>query len=68
MNKALVNFKSGINKPDRETYYAYIDNEDGVTDNFGLKELIKDAIESYKLLVEKFDAYILSTSTWNNSN
>ena len=66
MDNVLVNFKSGIDKLDKETYEAYLDNWDEAPGIFGLMEPIKDAIESYKLLAEKYDTYILSTSPWNN--
>ena len=66
MDNVLVNFKSGINKIDKTTYEKYNENWDEASVIFGLMEPIKDAIESYNLLAEKFDTYILSTSPWNN--
>ncbi len=66
MDNVLVNFKSGIDKLDKETYEKYNENWDEAPGIFGLMEPIKDAIESYKLLVEKYETYILSTSPWNN--
>ena len=50
MDNVLVNFRSGIEKLDKETNETYLDNWDEVPGIFGLMEPIKDAIESYKLL------------------
>ena len=55
MDNVLVNFKSGIDKLDKDTYEKYNENWDEVPGIFGLMEPIKDAIESYKLLAEKYD-------------
>jgi 5'(3')-deoxyribonucleotidase len=66
MDNVLVDFKSGIDKLNKETYETYSDNWDEAPGIFSLMEPIKGAIESYKLLAEKYDTYILSTSPWNN--
>ncbi len=66
MDNVLVNFQTVIDKLDKETLEMYHVNYDEAPGIFGLMEPIKDAVESYKLLAEKYDTYILSTSPWNN--
>lgn len=46
MDNVFIKIKSGIDKLDKETYEAYIDNWDEVTDIFGLKELVKSFDDS----------------------
>ena len=60
MDNVLVNFKSGIDKLDKETYETYRDNWDEVPGIFGLMEPIKDAIECYKLLADKFYLHFIN--------
>lgn len=66
MDGVLVNFASGIAKLDDKTKAEYEDRLDEVPGIFGLMEPMKGAVESFKLLSEYFDTYILTTSPWDN--
>ena len=82
MDNVLVNFQSGIDSlPDEiknhhQKKWAQrnkIDENGKIKEDwdeidgiFSLMMPIEDAIESYKILSEKFDTYILSTSPWEN--
>lgn len=66
MDNVLVDFPSGIAKlseSDREKYDGNFDDCPGI---FALMDPMPDAIESFRLLADRFDAYILSTSPWLN--
>lgn len=66
MDNVLVDFQSGIDKLDEETLKKYEGNLDEVPGIFGLMQPMKDSIEVYHQLSEKYDVYILSTAPWNN--
>lgn len=66
MDNVLVDFQSGINKLDDEIVKQYEDRLDEVPGIFALMKPMDEAIESYKQLSEKYDAYVLSTSPWEN--
>ena len=81
MDNVLVNFQSGIDSLPLEIKSYHQKNwaqnatdENGKTKEdwdeidgiFSLMQPIEGAIESYNLLAEKFDTYILSTSPWEN--
>lgn len=66
MDNVLVDFKSGIEKLDKQISEKYKDNPDDAPNIFSLMDPIPDAIKSYELLAEKYDVYILSTAPWNN--
>ena len=66
MDNVLVDFQSGINQLSTEILAQYENNLDDVPGIFSLMKPIEGAIEAYKLLSEKFDTYILSTSPWKN--
>ena len=66
MDNVLVDFQSGIDKLDEETLKKYKGNLDEVPGIFGLMQPMKDAINVYNQLSEKYDVYILSTAPWNN--
>ncbi len=66
MDNVLVDFKTGIEKCDEQTLLHYEGRLDEVPDIFSKMEPMKDAIESYKILSNHFDTYILSTSPWEN--
>jgi len=66
MDNVLVDFKTGIDKIDLELQKQFEGKLDDVPGIFSLMEPLNDAIESYKLLSERYDTYILSTSPWDN--
>ncbi|MBS4043352.1 MAG: hypothetical protein KGZ59_06005 [Chitinophagaceae bacterium] len=66
MDNVLVNFQSGIDQLSPEIIAQYEAKLDEVPGIFSLMKPIEGAIEAYKLLSEKFDTYILSTSPWEN--
>lgn len=66
MDNVLVDFKSGIAQLPEETRLIYESRLDEVPHIFSLMEPMPKAIESYKLLCEKYDTYILSTAPWEN--
>ena len=66
MDNVLVDFQSAFPKIPQETLEEYKDNEDEIPGIFGLMEPIEGAIESYQILSQHFDTYILSTSPWEN--
>lgn len=66
MDNVLVDFKSGIDRIDHDTFARYDDRLDEVPGIFSLMTPMEDAINSYRKLCEKYDTYILSTSPWEN--
>ena len=66
MDNVLVDFKSGIDQLDPDTFAFYEDRLDEVPGIFSLMNPMDDALESYKTLCKHFDTYILSTSPWEN--
>lgn len=66
MDGVLVNFQSGIEKLTKKDKIKYKDHEKNAPHIFSKMEPIEGAIESYKILAEKFDTYILSTAPWDN--
>ena len=66
MDNVLVDFKTGIEKCDKQTLVDYDGRLDEVPDIFSKMEPMKDALESYEILNKHFDTYILSTSPWEN--
>ena len=66
MDGVLVNFKTGIDRLPDSIISQYEGNLDHVPGRFSLMDPMHEAIESYHILSEKFDTYILSTSPWEN--
>jgi len=66
MDNVLVDFQSGIDQLDEETRSKYAGRLDEVPHIFSLMQPMPNAIKSYKLLADKYDTYILSTSPWEN--
>lgn len=66
MDNVLVDFKSGIERIDKDAFAKYNDRLDEVPGIFSLMIPMEDAIESYEKLCKHFDTYILSTSPWEN--
>jgi len=66
MDNVLVDFPSGIAQLDADTHKTYYDNFDEAPGIFSLMPPLPQALESYRLLSELFDTYILSTAPWEN--
>ena len=68
MDNVLVNFQSGISKLSQEVINEYESNLDEVPNIFSLMEPLEGAIDSFKILSQRYDTYILSTAPWKNSS
>lgn len=66
MDNVLVDFESGISKLDAAARAHYTGNYDEVPGIFSLMDPLNGAIESFNLLAEDYDTFILSTAPWNN--
>jgi 5'-nucleotidase len=66
MDNVLVDFPSAIEKLDYKTKIEFKDNYDEVPGIFALMPPMKDAVNSFNLLADKYDTYILSTAPWKN--
>ncbi len=66
MDNVLVDFASGIARLDADTVRKYEPHMDNVPGIFSLMDPIEGAIESFAILADRFDTYILSTSPWEN--
>jgi 5'-nucleotidase len=68
MDSVLVDFNSAIDCLDVDTIQAYKDRLDEVPGIFSAIEPMPEAIESFITLTNHFDAYILSTFSWENNS
>ena len=68
MDNVLVDFQSGISKLSKEVINEYESNLDEVPNIFSLMEPLEGAIESFKILSQRYDTYILTTAPWKNSS
>lgn len=66
MDNVLVDFKSGIDACDPDTQAKYEGKLDEVPNIFSKMKPLAGAIESFELLSNLYDTYILSTAPWNN--
>jgi 5'(3')-deoxyribonucleotidase len=66
MDNVLVDFKSALDIQTEDILKKYADREDEIPNLFGKMQPMKDAVESFKKLSEKYDTYILSTAPWEN--
>jgi 5'(3')-deoxyribonucleotidase len=66
MDNVLVDFPHGIECLSEEDKIKYEGNYDECPNIFSLMRPIPNALESYRLLAQNFDTYILSTSPWRN--
>ena len=66
LDNVLVDFASGIDQltpTERTQYEGRFDEVPGL---FSRMSPLEEAVESYTLLAQYFDPYILSTAPWNN--
>ena len=66
LDGVLVDFQSGIENLDARTKRRYEGRYKEVPGIFSFMTPMKDALESFEKLSEKFDTYLLSTSPWDN--
>ncbi|MFG0319970.1 MAG: hypothetical protein ACF8XB_22045 [Planctomycetota bacterium JB042] len=66
MDNVLVDFPSGVNRLEDAVRRDYDGRLDEVPGIFGTMDPIPGAIEAFVELAERFDAYVLSTSPWEN--
>ena len=66
MDNVLVDFKSALDIQTEEILQKYSGREDEIPNLFGSMIPMKDAIESFSILSNFYDTYILSTAPWNN--
>ena len=68
MDNVLVDFPSSVSKLSQEVINEYESNLDEVPNIFSLMEPLEGAIDSFKILSQRYDTYILSTAPWENSS
>jgi len=68
MDNVLVDFPSGVSKLSKEVISEYESNLDEVPNIFSLMEPLEDSIDSFGILSQRYDTYILSTAPWKNSS
>jgi 5'(3')-deoxyribonucleotidase len=66
MDNVLVDFQSGIDKLAPEVHSAYEGHLDDVPGIFALMDPMPGVMEAFKILVDYFDVFILSTAPWEN--
>jgi len=66
MDNVLVDFVSGISQLDGKTLQDYEGRFDDVPGIFSLMTPMADAIESFEILSQRYDTYVLSTAPWDN--
>lgn len=68
MDNVLVDFSSAFARVDASVLAQYDGHLDDVPGIFSVMEPMPRAIESFEELATLFDAYILSTSPWDNAS
>jgi len=66
MDNVLVDFQSAFKYLTEDTLKEYEGRLDEVPGIFSLMEPMDGALDAYRILVEKYDSYILSTAPWEN--
>jgi 5'-nucleotidase len=66
MDNVLVDFQSGLDKIENKLKEEYKGHEDDIPHIFSNMKPMPGAINSYNLLAEHFDVYILTTAPWEN--
>lgn len=66
MDGVLVDFSSALSRLPEDVLTEYKGREDEVPGIFSLMDPVPGAIETFVVLAERFDTYVLSTSPWGN--
>jgi len=66
MDGVLVDFVSALSKLPDYLLDEYKGREDEIPGIFSLMDAVPGAVDSFTVLAEQFDTYILSTSPWEN--
>lgn len=66
MDNVLVDFPAGIRELSDEDRAAYLDRYDECPGIFALMPPVEGALDGFRAIAERYDAYILSTSPWSN--
>ena len=66
MDGVLADFIRAFNEEPEDIRIKYEDNKDDVPGMFSKMHPIPGAIESYNILSERFDVFILSSAPWDN--
>jgi 5'-nucleotidase len=66
MDGVLVDFESAFSKLPTSVLTDYRGREDEIPAIFSLMKPVPGAIDSFVILAERFDTYVLSTAPWGN--
>ena len=66
MDGVLVDFQSAFSKFPKAILDEYENDRDDIPGIFSKMEPLPGAIESFKVLTEYFETYVLSTAPWDN--
>ncbi len=66
MDGVLVDFPSAFPHIPNDVLEKYTNDKDNIPGIFSLMQPLKDAINAYEKLSQKYDTYILSTAPWDN--
>ncbi len=66
MDNVLVDFKTALDIQSKAILEEYQGKEDEIPHLFSKMLPMKDAINSFRKLSERYDTYVLSTAPWNN--
>lgn len=66
MDNVLVDFSAALNKTDSTLLRQFEGRHDEIPGLFAQMPPVADALESYALLAQWFDTFILSTAPWDN--
>ncbi len=66
MDNVLVDFPSAFSQLSDDVLEKYDANRDEIPGIFALMQPLDGAIDSYELLSQRYDTYILSTAPWEN--
>jgi 5'(3')-deoxyribonucleotidase len=68
MDNVLVDFRSALALQPESVLREYEGKEDEIPHLFSQMKPMEKAVESFALLSQKYDTYILSTAPWNNTS
>jgi 5'-nucleotidase len=66
LDNVLVDFSSALPYFSSEIVRSFEGRLDEIPGIFAKMEPVKDAVEAFTTLAQRFDAYVLSTAPWNN--